>query len=248
MAYTTVPQVLSPIKRGLAGKRVLLFVKERRLRFYERVYRNFPHVVVRAASPDFADHLARARGLIASPSRGVVTQAIAAGKPVYLFCPRGHLEQEYNLRFYLRNFAGVSSPRTRRYIRMLRGSNRTAKLTESYRGRLLTLQEWDASIDQLDLEEQARRLSTWLSRTDEEIKARLLPLLTEAQAERHAETAAAEEELLAALNDTSVEEEVAATEEEEEEDDDDDEEEVVPHDKVDESTERGESGAVLADA
>ena len=40
-------------------------------------YRKHPHVDVRVTSSDFADQLAASRGLIASPSRGVVTQARA---------------------------------------------------------------------------------------------------------------------------------------------------------------------------
>ena len=60
---------------------------------------------------------ARSKGLIASPSRGVVTQALALGRPVYLFCPKGHLEQEYNLRFYMKRFAGVACPKSWRYRR-----------------------------------------------------------------------------------------------------------------------------------
>ena len=37
---------------------------------------------VRVTSPDFAEQLSKSKGLIASPSRGVVTQAVALGKPV----------------------------------------------------------------------------------------------------------------------------------------------------------------------
>ena len=65
VAYTTAPQVLSPIKKKLKG-RVLLFVKEKRLPYYKRVYRKYPHVELRPTTPDFAEYLARSKGLIAS--------------------------------------------------------------------------------------------------------------------------------------------------------------------------------------
>jgi len=83
VAYSTVPQVLGAIRTRFAGHNVRLFVKERRLSYYKAKYRRNAHVEVRVTSPDFADQLARSRGLIASPSRGVVTQAVALGKPVY---------------------------------------------------------------------------------------------------------------------------------------------------------------------
>ena len=43
-----------------------------------RRYKNYPHVEVRATTPEFGDYLARSKGLIASPSRGVVTQVTDA--------------------------------------------------------------------------------------------------------------------------------------------------------------------------
>ena len=95
--------MLSPIKTKLGNHRVILFVKERKLSSYTRKYKKYAHVEVRAASgdgdrgrapqtyimrslsirrpqvraasADFAEYLASSRGLIASPSRGVVTQA-----------------------------------------------------------------------------------------------------------------------------------------------------------------------------
>ena len=39
-------------------------------------------------------------------------QALACGKPVYLLCPPGHLEQSCNERYYFRHFIGVSGPST----------------------------------------------------------------------------------------------------------------------------------------
>ena len=163
VAYTTAPQVLTPIKKKLFG-RVMLFVKEKRLAYYTKKYKAYPHIEVRETSPDFGEYLARSRGLIASPSRGVVTQAVAIGKPVYLFCPRGHVEQEYNLAFYLRYFKGVAAPRTRRYRRYVRGrytrATKRNEVPEGWPGQLLTLAEWEEQISSgaYDLKEQARTI------------------------------------------------------------------------------------------
>ena len=70
--------MLTPIKKKLFG-RVMLFVKEKRLAYYTKKYKAYPHIEVRETSPDFGEYLARSRGLIASPSRGVVTQVLGLG-------------------------------------------------------------------------------------------------------------------------------------------------------------------------
>ena len=51
----------------------------------------------------------RCAGLVASPSPGVVTQALAVGRPCYLVCPTGHLEQKFNQDYYFKYFAGVTN-------------------------------------------------------------------------------------------------------------------------------------------
>jgi len=241
VAYSTVPQVLGAIGRRMQGHTIRLFVKERRLAFYQAKFRRYPHVHVRVTSTDFAEQLARSRGLIASPSRGVVTQAIALGKPVYLFCPKGHIEQEYNLRFYMQRFAGVASPKGRRYRRYFgasrhgRGRNATVSLPDGYHGKLQTLLEWEASLSALELEEQAAALRGWLGQTDERIRSRLLPLLSPsaeelaveaAQAAAEAEEEARERAEAAAEAATpEVENEGEAGDDEEEDDDDPEEDE-----------------------
>ena len=182
---------------------------------------------VRVTSPDFAEQLARSRGLIASPSRGVVTQAVALGKPVYLFCPRGHIEQEYNLRFYIAHFAGVACPKTRRYRRYFgvrrvgRGRQASVTLPEGHRGALQTIAEWEASLVGLDLGDQATALRTWLGQTDEKIRERLIPLLSPSAdelaaeaAERAAEEAEEAAEAAAAAAEAAEAEAVAQAEEE----------------------------------
>ena len=239
VAYSTVPQILGAIRTKLAGHSIRLFVKESRLAHYQARYRNFPHVDVRVTAADFADQLARSRGLIASPSRGVVTQAVPLGKPVYLFCPAGHVEQEYNLRFYMQRFEGVSCPKSRRYRRYFgakrigRGKKANVTLPDGYSGRLQTLMEWEASLSGLQLAEQGAVLRDWLSKTDARIREKIIPLLRPTQEELDAEAALAateaEEEAREAAAAAAEAAEAAPAEEDEEgdeeSDDDEDEEE-----------------------
>ena len=51
VAYSTVPQILGAIRTKLVGHNIRLFVKERRLAYYQAKYRKFPHVDVRAHHP-----------------------------------------------------------------------------------------------------------------------------------------------------------------------------------------------------
>ena len=63
VAYSTVPQVLASLRTKLSGDTpVRLFVKERRLEYYVKKYRDVPHVEVRVTTPDFADQLAAPLG------------------------------------------------------------------------------------------------------------------------------------------------------------------------------------------
>ena len=241
VAYSTVPQILGAIRTKLAGHQIRLFVKERRLAYYQARYKRYPHVDVRVTSADFADQLARSRGLIASPSRGVVTQAVALGKPVYLFCPAGHIEQEYNLRFYMRRFAGVACPKSRRYRRYFgarrsgRGRRANVTLPDGFAGRMQTLVEWEASLGALQLDAQAAELREWLGQTDARIRDKLMPLLSPTAEEIAAERAAAEAEAAEeAAEAAEAEREMATAEpaeeeegEEESDDDEGDEEEAV---------------------
>jgi hypothetical protein len=235
VAYSTVPQVLGSIRK-LSGKSpVRLFVKNTRLSYYTAKFKRYPHIDVRVTSSDFPDQLAKSWGLIASPSRGVVTQAVALGKPVYLFCPRGHLEQEYNLRFYLQRFAGVSCPKTRRYARYFgakvvgRGRRANFTMPDGFQGQMQSLAEWESSLSSLKLEGQASALRDWLGQTDELIRKRLIPLLQptpeELAAEAEAEAREREEEAREAAE-AAAEVAAAAAEEAEEEGDEDEDEEL----------------------
>ena len=138
----------------------------------------------------------------------------------------------------MHRFAGVTSPKGRRYrryfgaIRQGRGRNATVTMPEGHRGKMQTLLEWEASLAELQLDEQAQELREWLSRTDERIREKLMPLLSPTPEEIAAEAvaAAAEEEEEAreraesAAEAPSGEVEDEGDPEDEEEDDDDPEE------------------------
>ena len=105
-------------------------------------------------------------GLICQPSRGVVTQALALAKPIYLILPSGHLEQQANFRQYHENCGGVSSAAT------------------------LPIKDWAVSAINFQamsprsskkhsLEVQARNLRSWLSKTDKRIVEKIAPLISE---------------------------------------------------------------------
>ena len=259
VAYSTVPQVLASLRTKLSGDTpVRLFVKERRLAYYQNKYKGVAHVDVRVTSSDFADQLARSAGLIASPSRGVVTQAVALGKPVYLFCPRGHVEQEYNLRFYMQRFEGISCPRGRRYRRYFgarrtgRGKRANVTLPDGYRGAMQTISDWEASLASLDLSYQAQALREWLGQTDSLIQERLVPLLSPtaeelaAEAEEAAREAEEEAREAAEAAKEAAEEaaaEAAAAEAEEAEDDDEDDDEDEDEDEDEEPSSGQRMGA-----
>ena len=73
-------------------------------------YRANKNIEVRPVGNEFAGYLLRCAGLVASPSPGVVTQALAIGRPCYLLCPPGHLEQQFNEDYYFKYFTGVTKP------------------------------------------------------------------------------------------------------------------------------------------
>jgi hypothetical protein len=151
VAYSVMPGVLRPML-GFTGRRIVLFVK--RPGEWLAEFGAHDHIDVRAVGPDFAACLAGARGFIGSPSRGSVMQALVAAKPVYLFLPRGHLEQRFNLRCYQERFRGVGSPER------------------------LTLAEWDAQIDALgDLRGQAAAIRAWVAQTGDRVREVLAPCL-----------------------------------------------------------------------
>ena len=88
--------------------KILLFAKN--VDKWTLHYKDCPNVTVEAVGAKFQLALAKCSGLIASPSPGVVIQALACAKPCYLFIPSGHLEQTCNYEYYGKHFIGVSSP------------------------------------------------------------------------------------------------------------------------------------------
>ena len=97
----------------------------------------------------------RCAGLVASPSPGVVTQALAVGRPCYLVCPTGHLEQKFNQDYYFKYFTGVTKP--------------------SMQG----IGEWAASIKTTDdsLLPQAQKIRDWLLKFEEQTQKTAIPIL-----------------------------------------------------------------------
>lgn len=107
VAYSVIPSVLESITR--LPYPIVWFVKQHEVAKYRQHCRDRPNIEVRPTGTEFMKMLAQSGGLIASPSRGVVTQAIVMQKPVYLLCPSGHVEQCYNERYYKRYVTTVFS-------------------------------------------------------------------------------------------------------------------------------------------
>jgi hypothetical protein len=166
VAYGCMPLTLVADILKLYEHKVLLFVKD--TSSWEQFYSSFPHVTVSPRSQRFVEMLGQRNccGLICQPSRGVVTQALALAKPIYLILPDGHLEQQANLRQYHENYDGVSSAAT------------------------LPIKDWAISAINLQMmlsqslkkhsvEVQARNLRSWLSKTDRRIVEKIAPLISE---------------------------------------------------------------------
>jgi len=107
VAYSCMPQVLTPLKQ-ITSHRVILFAKN--VAKWSEYYKEYPNVEVQAVGAAFQSTLAKSSGLIASPSPGAVIQALGCAKPCFLFIPSGHLEQQCNYDYYQKHFVGVSSP------------------------------------------------------------------------------------------------------------------------------------------
>ena len=118
-------------------------------------YRGNKNIEVRPVGNEFAGYLSRCAGLVASPSPGVVTQALAIGRPCYLLCPPGHLEQQFNEDYYFKYFTGVTKP--------------------SMQG----IGEWAASIKTTDdsLLPQAQKIRDWLLKFEEQTQKTAIPIL-----------------------------------------------------------------------
>lgn len=109
VAYSCMPQVLTPLAEVTKHK-IVLFAKN--VDKWASFYASCPNVSVQPVGSAFQLALAKSSGLIASPSPGVVIQALGCAKPCYLFIPPGHLEQTCNYNYYMKHFTGVASPLT----------------------------------------------------------------------------------------------------------------------------------------
>lgn len=136
--------------------------------------RNCANITVRPVSSDFSSLLVRAAGLVCHPSRGVVTQAVAAGVPVFLDEPlKYHLEQEFNLRFYMKHFRGLATQFQHGHIAESRYAGAQPK-----EGYSVDICQWEDSAwaiasrfgdrDTL-LVSQAKRVRDWLGTADQHL-------------------------------------------------------------------------------
>ena len=107
VAYSCMPSVLTQINM-IKTHRIILFAKQ--VEKWKAFYCENSNIEVQRVGAAFQVALAKSSGLIASPSPGVVMQALCCAKPCYLFVPPGHLEQTANFEYYTTNFIGVASP------------------------------------------------------------------------------------------------------------------------------------------
>ena len=105
-----------------------------------------------------------------------MAQALAIGRPAYLCCPPGHLEQKFNEDYYFRYFEGCTSPE--------RGGPA---------GRGQDIDSWADGVslaEDASLMEQAASLRGWLLRFDEQAERLVIPtvrrMLDESAREAHA--------------------------------------------------------------
>ena len=101
LAYSCMPAALTALA-DIKTRKVVLFTKnvEKWATYYSDL--GCANIQVKPVGGEFAGYLSRCAGLVASPSPGVVTQALACGKPAYLICPPGHLEQQFNQDYYFK--------------------------------------------------------------------------------------------------------------------------------------------------
>ena len=84
-----------------------------------------------------------------------ILRGLAIGRPCYLLCPPGHLEQQFNEDYYFKYFTGVTKP--------------------SMQG----IGEWAASIKTTDdsLLPQAQKIRDWLLKFEEQTQKTAIPIL-----------------------------------------------------------------------
>jgi len=155
LAYSCMPAALT-VMENIKDKKIVLFTKA--VEKWTEYYAKCPNIQIKKVGPEFADYLSRCAGLIASPSPGVVTQALAVGTPCYLICPPGHLEQQFNEDYYFKYFTGVTNPDR------------------------IALTDWATGVNPRDktLMAQAKQVREWLLQFDAKATELVLPALRRA--------------------------------------------------------------------
>ena len=160
VAYSCMPSVLTQINM-IKNHRIILFVKQ--VEKWRAFYSENTNIEVQRVGAAFQMALAKSSGLIASPSPGVVMQALCCAKPCYLFVPPGHLEQTANFEYYTTNFVGVASPRSE------------------------SIDQWaDRVVEKMDITNadamiQAKQLREWLQMFEDAAKRTLIPTIKRMQ-------------------------------------------------------------------
>jgi hypothetical protein len=155
LAYSCMPAALTDIAK-IKDKKVVLFTKA--VEKWTEYYKPYPNIEIKKVGGEFADYLSRCSGLVASPSPGVVTQALAVGTPCYLICPPGHLEQSFNEDYYFKYFVGVTNAER------------------------MDLQAWASTVSPTDksLMPQAKSVREWLLQFDAQAEKLVIPAMRRA--------------------------------------------------------------------
>ena len=119
------------------ARKVLFYTKNvEKWEFHFRKQRN---IEVCAVSDEFVALLPRCAGLIASPSPGVVLQALAVGTPCFVLpAAQGHLEQSFNQEHLFAHYRGLDSPQSTPIEQWAEAVQRDGSLLEQARA----LREW----------------------------------------------------------------------------------------------------------
>jgi hypothetical protein len=157
LAYSCMPAALTEIAQ-IKDKKVVLFTKA--VERWTEYYKECPNIEIKKVGAEFAGYLSRCSGLIASPSPGVVTQALAVGTPCYLICPPGHLEQKFNEDYYFKYFVGVTNAER------------------------VPLTTWASGVTKSDksLMQQAKSVREWLLQFDAQAEKLVIPAMRRAMA------------------------------------------------------------------
>jgi len=157
LAYSCMPAALTDIA-DIKDKKVVLFTKA--VEQWTEYYKGCRNIEIKKVGSEFGDYLSRCSGLIASPSPGVITQALAVGTPCYLICPPGHLEQKFNEDYYFKYFVGVTNAER------------------------VPLTTWASNVTKSDksLMPQAKSVREWLLQFDAQAEKLVIPAMRRAMA------------------------------------------------------------------